>query len=307
MDISWDDAQTFLAIAEGGSISAGAERLGLGQPTVSRRIAQLEERLGTPLFSRSKRGAELTEDGARLLPAAAQMARWAGEFSRLAYGSEDRAEGTVRIAAPPALAVDLLAPFAQTLREQHPRLRVEVLAGVDYIDLTRGEADLAIRTRPTNEPELMTLTEGTSEVGIFASPRYVERLTTRRQEEGRTGLPSLDEIEWVTWSRPYEQVAPRPMLERAIPNFEPAFASDNFLVLRSAAVAGLGAMILDVHGAAASGLVPVDIGFIPPPNAFRLVCARSSRFVPRIRVVADLLVERVRALAPQQNAHSQND
>ena len=176
MDITWEDAQTFLAIAEGGSISAGATRLGLGQPTVSRRAASLEARLGAALFTRSKQGVELTEAGARLLPAAEQMARWATEFGRLASGAEERPEGLVRIAAPPALAVDLLAPFAARVQREHPALRLEILAGVDHVDLTRGEADLAVRTRPANEPELTTLATGESEVGVFASPDYATRL-----------------------------------------------------------------------------------------------------------------------------------
>ncbi len=297
MDISWDDAQIFLAVAESGSISAGATRLGLGQPTVSRRIAQLEARLGTPLFARSARGAELTEAGARLRPAAEQMARWAGELQRLASGSEEHARGVVRVAAPPARAVGGLAPLAGALRRDGPELRLEIRASVDYVDLARGEADLAIRTRPTNEPELMTLAQGESPIGVFASPDYVAALETRRHAAGAEGPPRLDELDWVTWSRPYAHVAPRPMLERAIPDFEPSFASDSFLVLRAAAGAGLGAMILDPRSATSAGLVPIDLGHSLPPSTFHLVCARSMRFVPRVRLVAERVIETMRALA----------
>lgn len=296
MDISWDDAQTFLAVAEGGSISAGAQRLGLGQPTVSRRIALLEARLGAALFTRSKRGVELTETGGRLRPAAEQMARWAGEFARLAEGREGEAEGLVRIASPPAIAVDVLAPLAARLRAAHPALRLELRAGVEHLDLTRGEADLAIRTRPPSEPELMSLGRGESALGVFASRAYAEALATRRDDAGRSGAIGLDELDWITWGRAYAHVPPRPMLERAIPDFAPAFASDDYLVLRAAAVAGLGAMILDVRSARTAGLVALDVGFTPPPNAFHLVCAKSARFVPRIRLVADAVVAHLGAL-----------
>lgn len=294
MDISWDDARTFLAVAEGGSISAGAARLGLGQPTVSRRVAQLEGRLGTALFTRSQRGVALTEAGERLRPAAEQMARWAAEFARLASGSEARAEGTVRIAAPPALAVDVLAPLAAELDRDHPGLCLEVRASVDYVDLARGEADLAIRTRPSNEPELMTLAQGESRVGVFAAAAYAEALAARRAKAGRSGPVALTELDWVTWSRPRENVAPRPMLERAIPDFAPRFASDDYLVLRAATRAGLGAMILDLRSASRDGLVELDVGMRPPAPAFHLVCARSMRFVPRVRLVAERVVETMR-------------
>ncbi len=286
MHISWEDAQTFLAVAEQRSFSRAARVLGLGQPTISRRIAGLEERLGCQLFRRGKRGAELTEDGARLLPAAEQMARWAGEFGRLARGADESLVGSVRIAAPPALAVDVLAPFAALLLARLPGIRIEVLASIEHIDLSRGGADLAIRTRAPNEPELTTLASAKIPLGVFGARSYVERLA------GPTPLAGLD---WITWAAPYEHVAPRPMLERAIPDFAPVFASDNYLVQRSALAAGVGAMILErpLPGAPpfapAVELVEIDIGVRLPPGELHIVCAKSMRYVPRVRAVFELL------------------
>ena len=295
MHTSWEDAQTFLAVAEAQSFSAGAKHLGLGQPTLSRRIAGLEKRLGVQLFTRGKQGAALTEAGSRLLAAAEQMDRWAAEFERLAHGAEERPEGTVRIAAPPGFAVDLLAPFATEVRRAYPGIRLEVRAGIEHLDLTRGGADLAVRTRPPNEPELMTLAHQSVPIGIFASRDYKMALKQRLDEESRQQI-ELADIDWVTWSAPYEQVAPRPMLERAISDFEPAFASDDYLVLRSAVAAGLGAMPLDrtqFPGAQSVDLVELELGFDLPKNEFHIVCAKSMRFVPRVRVVADLLIRKL--------------
>jgi len=294
MHTKWEDAQTFLAIAEEGSFSAGARRLGVGQPAVSRRVAHLEKRLGSQLFLRGKQGAELTEAGARLLPAAEQMARWATEFERLAQGAEENPAGIVRIAAPPGVAVDLLAPLAATARERFPDIRLEVLASVEHVDLSRGGADLAIRTRPPNEPELMTLASATTEIGVLASPDYARRLRARLDQAGHAGPPALSDIDWITWAFPFEHVEPRPMLERAIPSFTPIFASDNFLVLQSAVVAGLGAMILDRKtrpNSPSANLVEIDLGFKLPSSAFHLVCAKSMQYVPRVRAVADLMIE----------------
>ena len=291
----WDDAQTFLAVVEAGSISGGAKRLGLGQPTVSRRIALLEERLGMALFQRTQQGARVTEAGARLLPAAEQMARWAGEFGRIARGAESAPEGLGRIASPPALAVDVVAPLAAELQAEHPAIRLEILSSVSHVDLVRGEADLAIRTRPPSEPELTTLASDTIRAGVFAAPNYVAALAERRAAAGRTGPAELAELDWITWARPFEHVPPRPMLARAIPDFVPAFTSDDYLVQRAAAVAGLGAMILDERGAASVGLEAIDVGFTPPMTSFGLVCAKSARNVPRIRLVADWIARQMAA------------
>lgn len=298
MNTSWEDAQTFLAVAEERSFSAASALLGVGQPTISRRIAALEGRLGCQLFTRGKRGTELTDAGARLLPAAEQMARWAGEFGRLAQGAEENPTGTVRIAAPPGLAVEMLAPLAAIVRDQLPEIRLEVLASVDYVDLSRGGADLAIRTRETHEPELATIHSAEFEIGIFSTAEYKERLVDKLAAAGRTDPTfRIEDLDWITWSFPYEQVAPRPMLERAIPDFEPAFASDNYLVLKSALAAGLGVMVLEKQSSTnpltSTDLVEIDLGFSLPPSEYYLICAKSMRYVPRVRAVTDLLIERL--------------
>jgi len=285
MDMSWEDAQTFLMVAEQRSFSGAARALGLGQPTISRRIANTEERMGCQLFRRDKRGAELTEAGARLVPAAEQMARWAGEFDRLAAGAEAELSGTVRIAAPPGFAVELLAPFARRARERLPDIRLEVLASVDHIDLARGGADLAVRTRPPKEPGLMSLYSGEVELGVFASADYAARV-----EKGAT----LADIDWVTWAEPYEHLEPRALLASLIPNLRPAFASDDYLVQKSAVAEGLGAMILERerHPLSRSPeLVEIDVELELPPAEIHLVCATSMQFVPRVKAVADLMIE----------------
>lgn len=299
MNTSWEDAETFLAVAEKHSFSSAAGLLGVGQPTISRRIAALEGRLGCQLFTRGKRGTELTDAGARLLPAAEQMARWAGEFRRLAQGAEERPTGTVRIAAPPGLAVEVLAPLAAIARDQLPEIRLEVLASVDYIDLSRGGADLAIRTRETHEPELTTIHSIEFEIGLFATVEYKTRLVDRLGAAGRADSTfRIEDLDWITWSFPYEEVAPRPMLERAIPDFTPAFASDNYLVLKSALAAGMGVMVLEKHPSAnplaSAQLVEIDLGFSLPSSAYYLICAKSMRWVPRVRAVTDLLIEQLR-------------
>jgi len=298
MDISWEDAQTFLAVVEAGSFSAAARVLGVGQPTISRRIAEFEARLGCQLFRRGKRGAELTEAGGQLVPAAEQMARWAGEFERFARGAEGEAAGRVRIACPPAVAVDFVAPLAAVVKERLPGIRLEVLASIDHVDLSRGIADVAIRTRSPHEPELTSLGDLRIPIGVFASSAYAASLSRPCR---------LQDLDWITWAFPYEHVPPRPMLERAIPDFEPAFASDNYLVQRSALYAGLGAMILErpFHPGdprlrddlpdGAGALIELDVGVELPPGELHLVCARSMQFVPRVRAITDLLRETLTA------------
>jgi DNA-binding transcriptional LysR family regulator len=287
MQISWDDAQTFLAVSEAQSFSKAARELGVGQPTVSRRIAGLESRLGTALFLRGRQGAEPTDAALLLLPAAQQMARWAVEFVHGAQAQNATISGTVRIAAPPGVAVEQLAPFAGIVKSHYPDIMLEVIAGVEHLDLTRGGADLAVRSRAPNEPELTVLMKSSSRVGVFARRDYVQSLPQ---------ACSWSDIDWITWSRPFQTVPPRPMLERLIPDFRPVFASDDYLVQKSALATGLGAMIIGADEAAQLQLQEIDLGVRLPDSSFYLVCAKSSQMVPRIQAIARLLMGQIEQL-----------
>jgi DNA-binding transcriptional LysR family regulator len=216
------------------------------------------------------------------------MARWAGEFGRLVQGADESLEGPVRIAAAPGTAVDFLAPFARLVGQRLPEVRLEVLASVDHIDLSRGTADLALRTREPNEPELTVLHSIEIPMGVFASAEYAARFP-----DGAAGASELD---WISWASPYEHVPPRPLLERVVPGFEPVFASDNYLVQKSAARSGLGAMILEKTDhplAAAPELVEIQTSLPLGSGALHLVCAKSMQYVPRIRAISRLLIEQL--------------
>lgn len=294
MNLSWEDAQTFLAVSEHQSFSAAAKSLSVGQPTISRRMRKLETELNSQLFIRGRQGAHPTAAALKLIPAAEQMARWAGEFDRAAMGVEQSISGTVRIAAPPGIAVDLMAPFAMRLRKLEPQIRLEILSSVDHLDLSRGEADLAIRTRAPTEPELYALHEKFSNIGVFSTRAYAAKLN-----QPCTWI----DLDWISWASPYLDVAPRPMLEKLIPDFNPVFASDDYLVQKAAVKAGLGAMIMErppkltaladtlpTSSAQDNDLVEIDMGFNIPVSSFFIVCAKSMQYVPRVSRVATLLI-----------------
>src|SRR3954468_14536650 len=108
MDVSWDDVRIFLAVAEAGSISGAARQLKLGQPTISRRLAEMEQAMGSRLFARGVRGATLTSAGERLIVPAKKMAEWAGEVARAAEADAKAPQGLVRITASPYTCFDFV-------------------------------------------------------------------------------------------------------------------------------------------------------------------------------------------------------
>jgi DNA-binding transcriptional LysR family regulator len=276
-------------------MSAAARTLRLGQPTLSRRIAQLEEQLEGPLFVRRSHGVTLTTLGERLLPMAQRMAEWASEAARAVAVGEGAPEGRVRIAAPPGVAFDLLAPLAAQLRKQARAIRLEAIAGVEYVSLARGDADLAFRFGAPREPDLVSLGRFQVQAAAFAARSYARRLPR--------GYTPAD-VDWIAWAPPYEQTAPNPQLAALLgERFRPVFTSNDYLVQLAALEAGVGAMILGKFATPLSRVhrlaqLALDFGALGA-TTFHLVAARRMVDVPRVRLVAQALLD---ALAPGRGA-----
>jgi DNA-binding transcriptional LysR family regulator len=296
MNITWDDAQLFLAVAETKSMSAAARLLKLGQPTISRRIAALEYSLSATLFMRSVEGISLTALGERLLPSAQKMAEWAGEFERAAALKDKRPQGIVRITASPYLCFDFLAPFSASVTHSNPGLSLSLLASMHYLDLARGEADLALRIQKPTQRDLMVVHSLQVANAVFVSRALKAKLPRK---------PDIKKLPWIAWAPPFESIPPNPQLEALIPDFSPVFTADQFLVQLAAAEAGLGAMVLAqiphrFRSKAASHLVPLrfDLGAHRYAQ-LHLVCVKSAFQIPRVRRVAELLVDELKSTTPQ--------
>lgn len=289
MDISWDDAKLFLAIAETGSLSGASRQLKLGQPTVTRRLAALEYTIGAALFRRSVEGASLTTAGERLVGPAKKMAEWAGELHRAAGAHDGAPRGLVRVTSSPFICFDFLAPFAGFLAQKNPGLRLEVLSSVQYLDLARGEADVAMRARPPSNPDLKLVHSMEIESAVFVSKALRAKLPKR---------VTLETLPWVAWSPPFDSIPPNPQLEALIPGFTAAFTADHFLVQLAAVEAGVGAMVLgrvSHRFSRDSNLVPLDLNLGPhSKQMLYLVCAKSALDIPRVRRVVELLVEELK-------------
>src|SRR5262245_38585713 len=235
MDLQWDDVRIFLAVCEAGSLSAAARRLKVSQPTLSRRIADMEYGLGEALFVRKNQGIALTKTATRLVPAAQGMAQWATEANRSLDAKNSPVSGRVRITAAPVFAFDFLAPFAETLKKKHPQIALEVLATTERLNLSRAEADIALRKHRSDDPDLITLDEVTIPAGAYANRAYARSLPADYD---------FRDVDWITWAGEHEMLSPHPELMARIPDFRPAFTSDDYSVQFAACQAGVGAMIL---------------------------------------------------------------
>lgn len=142
---SWDDLRYFRAVAESGSLNGARRKLGVNHSTVFRRIRNLEEKLGVRLFERRDARYHLTGAGEALMVRAEQVAQAIDEVDRLILGGDQALEGTVRITCPDGFAYYELPPLLAEFRQQFPGIEVELLASSDDYNLSRMEADIALR------------------------------------------------------------------------------------------------------------------------------------------------------------------
>lgn len=284
MDISWDDVRLFLAVAQTGSLTAASRRLQMTQPTISRRLSELEAQLGEPLFVRGVEGTTLTAYGERMLEPARRMAEWAAEVERTAEHVERTPAGVVKITASPGVSFDFLAPFSVYLKKKLPDIQLEVISTVQYLDLTRREADLALRTQKSTQRDHVNLVGLEFDVAAFASESYIAKLKSPY---------TFTDIHWIAWAPPFTNLPPGPQLSERIAGFRPVFTSDDFLVQLRAAEAGIGAIFMGcvTHRLAMpTTLRPLNLELGPLRGQLHLVAARSALDIPRVRAVSDLLV-----------------
>jgi DNA-binding transcriptional LysR family regulator len=170
----WELFRSFLAALHAGSLSGAARALKLTQPTVGRHIDELEKALGIVLFTRSQHGLQPTDAAVELAPHARAMAASAGALMRAASGTLQVIGGTVRLSASEVIGVEVLPPMLSSLREQHPRLALELVVSDEIRDLLRRDVDLAVRNVRPTQTGLVAKKVGTVTLGLHAHRRYLE-------------------------------------------------------------------------------------------------------------------------------------
>jgi len=294
--VDWDDVRVFGSVARAASLARGARDAGVDRSTASRRIAALERAIGARLFLRTREGLRLSRAGDRLFEHAERMAGEARALERSATeGDGGAVRGLVRIATTEALAAMLVQRGLLELTIAHPGLELELLGANRVLDLTRGEADLALRVTRVDQPSLRVRRVARLPFAVVAGEPYVSRRGRPRSERELEGhdvllhsgeLATLPETRWLE-SRPGVRVVLR---------------SNSMIALLAAAVHGVGVTVIAGHAAETElGLVRLfDLPQIPPRPLY-LAVHPDAAARPAVRVVAEHLAEvvgRPRTAAP---------
>jgi DNA-binding transcriptional LysR family regulator len=172
--MDWNDLRYFLAIARAGTLVRAGKELGVEHTTVARRLGALEAALGCKLFARGPDGLTLTEAGKQTLPSAEAIAGHVDDILRRVTGGDAKIEGLVRLTIPDSVNSYIVQVLTR-LRAQHPGLSFEVLTDNRALDLRRGEADLAVRFRDVDDPDLLVRKLGHAGWSVYAAPAYLAR------------------------------------------------------------------------------------------------------------------------------------
>lgn len=172
--VNWDDLRFLLALRQGGSLAAASRLLKVEPSTASRRLCSLEAALGVQLAARTPEGLVLNDAGVLASDLAATMERGVNELLARVGGEDQRPEGIVRLATTESMAVLLMRGLVP-LRDVHPKIQIELVVSSLALDLTRREADIALRLFRETNPTLIARKVGNVGWSIFASREYVER------------------------------------------------------------------------------------------------------------------------------------
>ena len=289
--LEWDDARYLLAVHRAGSLSEAGRKLGVNQSTVGRRLATLEAALGARMFHRTRDGYVLAVAGQRVLRHAESMEEQAHAIEREVLGQEARLTGLVRLTGPDAFSARIVMPILGRFRERYPDIDLELLADNRNLNLTKREADLAVRTGRPKEPQVVSRRVTDFAAAPYASQAYLAQRGVPRAGHFKghdivgfdEGLGRIEEAQWLTKHARHGRVV---------------FRSASTPVQLAATLAGMGIAVLPCYlGDRESTLVRLGTEGDRILKAVWIGMHKDLQHATRIRACVDFLATEIRAQA----------
>jgi len=282
--MDWDNARIFLAIQRAGTLRGAAEQLQIDQATVGRRLNAMEKSLGARLFLRTPAGYVATPAGDLAIAAVEKMEQAADQLQRQMQGIDERLCGVVRVAATDTMAKHVLMPAMQELAAEHPAIRVVLTTSTQVSNLTRREADLAVRSLRPTSPDLISRHLKRLAVGLYASKAYLKK---RGVPQPGTALAGHDVV---IYQRAISASQTESICGESTANARVAMEVSSGLMLIEAVAAGIGIGELPTHmGDASPQLVRLWPQRFEPYDMW-LVLHDDLNRTARVRAVADAIV-----------------
>lgn len=283
--LDWDDLRHLLAAGRAGTLAGAGRALGVEHTTVARRLQRLERALGGALVIRRPDGLALTPLGRRVCDAAGDVECRVAQVRDAA-----RQAARIRVALPSGCS-SLFAAQLHRLRDADPPVALELSSGAQKVDLARGDAELAVRSGPVDDPDLVARPLCPVGWSLFASRGYLER------RAWRADALVLEGHDVIGYEHALAGTAPARWLALNGAGARTVMRGREMVDMADAALAGVGLALLPCHLAAPTALVRL----VPEVLAVRelwLVYQRESRQSAAVRAAIRFIVEVMEAAAP---------
>jgi len=279
-ELSWDDFRYVKAIAERRSLAGAAAALGVNHSTVFRRLAQVEDRLGSRLFERNRAGYALTPCGEEMVQLAERMGEDIIAFERKVTGHDLRPSGELRITTNDTLAVHLLPEVLAAFRKSYPEIKLDVIVSNQPLNLSKRDADVAIRATDRPPEALIGRRVAGIAWAIFGTARSAgEPFDPQVDARRRDWVGFADELTGLKQARWLRDHAGE---DRVV------YRVSSVLGIAEAAAAGIGVALLPCFiGAATAGLTRLSV---PDPQleaGLWLLTHPDLRHTARVRAFMD--------------------
>jgi DNA-binding transcriptional LysR family regulator len=277
--LEWDDLRYVLAVANAGSLAGAARSLGVNHTTVLRRVSTFEKRMGLRLFERLPTGYVLTAGGEEVIAAAGHLEDTIANVERKLAGQDLRLSGTVRVTTTDTLMASILPTILAEFRAAHPGIQIELAVSNLMLNLSRRDADVAIRPAKDPPETLIGRRIAKIAVAIYGSPDY---LTKHRD---------IDHLAAHQWVEPDDSLAGTSVaqwMHSQLPESEITLRADSLFGLCQAAQAGLGLAALPCYlGDTSPKLVCVHGPIAAMETALWILTHEDLRHTARIRAFTE--------------------
>lgn len=235
---NWDDLRYFHAVAEAGSLNGACKSLGVNHSTVFRRINSLEGKLAVRLFERRDARYILTGSGESLLTRTSQITSAIDEVNRFIVGGDQTLKGLIRITAPDGFAYYRLPPLIAEFTALYPGIHIQLLASSDDFNLSRLEADIALRSTSSPPEHLVGRMLYTMPWNLYGSPKFFSKPI------GRFGIRQLANYPLIGPERALLRLNPMQWLEKHADKLNFSARANTFLGMAALAREGVGLALL---------------------------------------------------------------
>lgn len=282
--MNWDDARIFLALCREHTLRGAARVLAVDQATVGRRLTSLEQALGATLFLRISGGYSLTPAGEAAQTTALAMEAATADLQRRIMGMDQRMSGVVRVTTTDSFAIDFIIPALARLHQVHPGIEVQLQTSPQVMDLTKREADIAVRPIKPQNPDLVARRIVRWGSALFASADYLQ---ARGAPEPGSAFAGHDLVVYQPYLDSGREVT---LGAEPITHGRIAMTCTSGLMVRQALAAGLGIGELPVPLGHNAGLQLVWPQREPLPYEVWLVTHQDLRHTARVKMVIDAMV-----------------